>query len=197
MGAEYQSRFYNIEDTDEVKKRWDADVEMSLSERGNSYSGDIGMLGHGFNVTNQRFDTVREADEWLCANHEKWSTALAVRVKSGQLKGETKKSANMRNRITILQNKRDDMFKDIFKKFKSAKSKFHTCKGCGSRLNRKYVPSSMLCPLCSDPVTSPTDRKRMARADELIEEAQKKYRSNKETKLSSGYGWLIGGWCSS
>ena len=77
MGASFSYRVYRATSIDEVKKKWSSDVEQSLYESGHSYSGEIGMLGEDFIVT-QTCKTIEESIEYIEDNHKKWETALCV-----------------------------------------------------------------------------------------------------------------------
>ena len=82
MGGCYQSETLKGETIEEIEKQWNEMVEDDLHENGHSYSGGIGMLGSGFEVQAQTFHTPKEADDFICENHDKWDGAWAVRVRT-------------------------------------------------------------------------------------------------------------------
>ena len=80
MGANFNTRTFKADlDRQEVVKRWNDMVAMSLHENGHSYSGEIGMLGNGIDFKEEAFATENQADEFLTENQQKWDRAMAVR----------------------------------------------------------------------------------------------------------------------
>lgn len=82
MGACYDQRILPGDLTkDQVRQRFTEIQCQDQWENGHSYSGTIGMA-HGLEFRDQKFNSVREAEDWLNDHTEKWEAALAVRAKS-------------------------------------------------------------------------------------------------------------------
>lgn len=82
MGAYFDGVIIIGLDIKTIKEKWDDMVAKDLHMDGHSYSGSIGMLGIGFDdQTSLIFDTLKEAVEYVSENQDKWSRAMAVRVK--------------------------------------------------------------------------------------------------------------------
>lgn len=80
MGATNVTRTYKFSTPrDEIEKNFNAQVDTSLYEDGHSYSGAIGMFGHGI-ARWADLDLADEnaADDWLLETHQKWDRAIAV-----------------------------------------------------------------------------------------------------------------------
>jgi|LakMenEpi03Aug12_release.lakeMendotaPanAssembly.Ray.scaffolds.fasta_scaffold1738688_1 hypothetical protein len=87
MGACFNSRTFDIEDKAEILKRWDEAVANCLYENGHSYSGGIGMLGHGIQFRSETFKNRDEAEEFILQHQEKWGPAMGVKFSSDNGKG--------------------------------------------------------------------------------------------------------------
>lgn len=78
MGASTDFRTYKYDlGKEKVKKMFEDDCDVSRSESGRSYSGEIGMLG----TVKQWLDLnlpLTEADEYITEHHQKWDAAMAV-----------------------------------------------------------------------------------------------------------------------
>ncbi len=87
MGAELDFRTYRTFDKSEVRKSWIDDVDRSLMENGNSYSGCIGMLGDNIQWRTQKVHTQEEAVQYIMENHDKWEPPIAVQFIEGWVVG--------------------------------------------------------------------------------------------------------------
>lgn len=87
MGASFSCRTYDLSklSMDEVKTQWNEEVESSLYEDGHNYSGEIGMLGKGFEVQRIVADNEHDADEYICEHQQKWDGAMAVKTKDNKI----------------------------------------------------------------------------------------------------------------
>lgn len=94
MGAEFNAEIVMGETYKEILKKWNDLVDANLYEHGHSYSGGIGMLGHGFIIdeTAGTFDKVQDAQAYICEHHEKWKPAMAVRIRT----------TNTRNKVLVI-----------------------------------------------------------------------------------------------
>ncbi len=63
----------------DIIKAWNTAVDASLYEDGHSYSGCIGMFGHGIDTWHDKeFFTENEAGDFLLNTQQKWRPAHAV-----------------------------------------------------------------------------------------------------------------------
>ena len=81
MGASLSTGTYKLDSN--YKDRWNSDVEQSQHESGHSYSGEIGMLGKGFDMSSHIAEDTNEAHDYICDHHDKWDGAMAVKTKDG------------------------------------------------------------------------------------------------------------------
>ena len=86
MGAMFDYRILpNGKSRDYTARLWDDMVAVDLLDHGREGSGSIGMLeGEVTWMENKVFDFEDEAIKFLSKYHEKWSPALAVRLKDGR-----------------------------------------------------------------------------------------------------------------
>lgn len=84
MGANNNYRNYpdEIGRTD-IKKKWSDAVDDSLEEDGNSYSGEIGMLGKSIKWHDKEFDSQDEAEDFIDNKHDKGGDPMAVSYMEG------------------------------------------------------------------------------------------------------------------
>ena len=86
MGASFNAYTFDLsKGIDKIKEVWNEGVEQSLYESGHNYSGDIGMLGKGFEVQTTIAEDADEAREYIVENQEKWNGAMAVKTKDNKI----------------------------------------------------------------------------------------------------------------
>ena len=68
---------------DKIIKDHNEMVDQSLVEDGNSYSGCIGMFGHGIGFSSKVFEDQESAEEYIADTHEKYEPAMAVKYVAG------------------------------------------------------------------------------------------------------------------
>lgn len=199
MGANLSTIAYRTEDKEEIKKQFAADVCHSLASDGNSYSGEIGMLGPNISSWKDNFGTQAQAEDYIDNNHQKWNGAMAV---SFQYCENFKPSASLERKkakVAELGKKKSDIFNTARIKFEQDKSyDFVTCKNCKSRLNRSKF-NGVYCPLCDHSLLGASvDNKihRINNSIELIQEEIKVQTEVEMAKCQKKTGWLVGGWCS-
>jgi hypothetical protein len=73
----------------EVEKLFQQMRKESLRTEGCEYSGGFGMFEPDLDFRPKKFGSVREAQEWIWENHEKWDEALAVRATDKKDDGTT------------------------------------------------------------------------------------------------------------
>lgn len=79
MGANFCYRVYpDSQGRESILASWNQAVDNSLYESGHSYSGDIGMMGHGVSEWHDLNGTRNQATDWLAKNQEKWECAKAA-----------------------------------------------------------------------------------------------------------------------
>lgn len=84
MGASLDFRTYKYDlGKEKVKKMFEDDCDISRSESGRSYSGEIGMLGTVKQWLDLNLDGYA-VEEYIAEHHQKWDAAMAV---SGTIKG--------------------------------------------------------------------------------------------------------------
>lgn len=88
MGAEFDYREYRTLDRSEIERQWQADVKESRFESGNSYSGEIGMLGGPIDwLPGAPAESQSAAVDILADKHQKWDGPMAVRFADGWVVG--------------------------------------------------------------------------------------------------------------
>lgn len=206
-----------------IADRWSLDVDRSLEESGNSYSGEIGMLGHNIVAWNDlNLTSEVEADSWLANHHEKWEPAQAVSFTRSVLSpeqqakydaGRKKLDEAVDHQVTKLSK----ILVALADKFVSQKSQYCSCKKCGSKLNHNYlkphIPTNyslkspwdpdlykgVACPVCGEKMYSEAAYARIKTEYKKIQKALEAYNSfkpNFSAKSVEKY-WMVGGWCSS
>jgi len=89
-GACSSFRVVTGKDIKEIEKIWNNMVEENQFESGHSYSGDIGMLGTGFEIMEKgKIFEINEARDYIEENHNKWSNAMAVQIKNPKAPKDT------------------------------------------------------------------------------------------------------------
>lgn len=83
MGAEFDFRTYRTFDKSEILTQWMSDVDTSLRENGDSYSGCIGMLTGAIQWHAPTLATQEEAIQYVMENHDKWEPPVAVQFAEG------------------------------------------------------------------------------------------------------------------
>jgi len=83
MGGSFDMRLVSGKTKEEIEKKWNDMVDADLHENGHSYSGSIGMLGQGFKMHTDIL-CVKEAEESISENHNKWEQAIAIQIKTGK-----------------------------------------------------------------------------------------------------------------
>ena len=83
MGASFECKEYEKMEKDELKRRFNSDVEEDLHMHGHSYSGGIGMLGRISTWLDTEFTSVEKAEDYICDNQKKWDGAMAARLADG------------------------------------------------------------------------------------------------------------------
>lgn len=83
MGASFEYEEYGKMEKDELKRRFNSDVEEDLHMHGHSYSGGIGMLGGISTWLDTEFTSVENAVDYICDNQNKWDGAMAARLTDG------------------------------------------------------------------------------------------------------------------
>lgn len=79
MGAEFQFTKLELKDTTPAKAANDL-IQQAAYDFGHSgYTGSFAECD-GFRMTDEVFETVNEAHDWLTDNAEKWGPMLGVRV---------------------------------------------------------------------------------------------------------------------
>lgn len=202
MGANLSTRTYKIEDKEEIKKQFAEDVMQSLASDGNSYSGEIGMLGSVI-ISWKALEsgTQDQAEQYIEDHHNKWDGAMAV---SFQYCENFKPSASLERKkakVAELDRKKNEVFREARAKFEQDKSEFVTCKNCKSRLNRSKlnVIKTAYCPLCDHTLLGTTTTNKTKKINGEIEEMQNKIKVQTDIELAKcpkKTGWVVGGWCS-
>ena len=130
-----------------VADKWAIDVSSSLHEDGHSYSGNIGMLGMKIALWHDLKLNRDQAEEWLLENHEKFDPAQAVSFIAVPQQKETQKSLNRKKLLNEKLETEKAIYQKILEyiavKFRNSKTKYCTCKKCGSRLNRSMLKQRM------------------------------------------------------
>ena len=145
----------------------------------------------------KQFPNVREAEEYLANEHEKWDNAMAVSYVIGK-----PPTAAQKTKLDELSKQANSLFDATFAverqavaDIRNAKSDFIGCKGCGSKLKREHLRMAA-CPLCHASLLSATVVKRIQAVKDKHQKVCDKIR-DMESKPSGKIGWLVGGWCSS
>jgi len=86
MGAIFDYRIYRDIEMEELRKKWNDDVEEDLYENGHSYSGSIGMLGSRFVLKSEK-GSKELAIEYIEENHDKWDAPMCVPFPGGYVIG--------------------------------------------------------------------------------------------------------------
>lgn len=87
MGSQLDFRTYRTSDKNEVRTAWMEDVDRSLLEDGNSYSGRIGMLNGEIQWHPKKLNTQEEAVQYVMENHDKWEPPVAAQFDDGWVVG--------------------------------------------------------------------------------------------------------------
>lgn len=225
MGANLDYRIYGGSlSTKDIADRWSVDVEQSLMENGNSYSGSIGMLGHRIASWHDlSFKTEAEAIDWLSDNQDKWDPAIAVsflkikrnpvseqKYKDALNKEQDKLKLSAEKHFNLLLSSRDHLLKGT--------KKFCICSKCHSRLNisflRANIPDTtilcqpyyrkdsypgVVCPLCKTGLYTKKQYERIDKDYERLAKdvvAVKNFTVEDRNDTYEKY-WIVGGWCSS
>lgn len=225
MGASLDYRIYPGSMTKEkIQDAWYSDVEDSLIQDGNSYSGAIGMLGRSIvSWQDLSFDSEAKAEDWLSEHHEKWEHAIAVsfmrvkhtaesevRYKAAFSKVETKLAKAAQAYQTTLDN--------IAKSFFKQKSFYCTCPSCKSKINRSKLRSNIpsvyelqqpyyknttykgiTCPVCGTGLYTERAYKRIGSDyaklwKHVLAVSEFEF---KDKGMTYEKYWIVGGWCSS
>lgn len=228
MGASYVSRTYPDMPESELAKHIDNDRAQDAHEDGCSYSGswgvkhgfDVEYTGYGSNRAVKTFDSVRDADDYISDNNDKWGPLTAVKARiiemklpDGRLASTdygTGASIPMGKATLALHEKHKEAHTAlqafgpaILARVKTAKSKTKGCSKCGSAIATKYI-QSLQCPVCRhDYLITDTDTKKLvalrAKADKAkaAAETARKVELDKLAQKHSKLVWVVGGMCSS
>ena len=71
----------------QVEEQFSSDQDSDAYENGHSYSGSIGVMPHGVTWRSETCKTIREAEDFISENHDKWDEAFAVRTEEGYVVG--------------------------------------------------------------------------------------------------------------
>lgn len=204
MGANFVTLVYkvvksDVDDKEEIKKRFAESVDRSCREDGCSYSGEIGMFGPNIVSWKNLSGTQFQAEEYIENHHQKWDGAMAA---SFQYCENFKPSASLERKkakVIELDKKKNDIVREARTKFEQDKSGFITCKNCKSRLNRSKVRSTY-CPLCDHTFLGTIVTNKTKKINDKIEVIQNEIKTQTEiemTKFPQKTGWVVGGWVSS
>ena len=118
-------------------------------------------------------------DAW---EHEKhyFSVSLSPKLSA--------KHRRLADRVKTLEKKRNETIDGVIKAFVNAKSKTVTCKKCKSKLTRSYIQTGnfrkhVACPLCHEGLLSPTDVKRIERAEQNLKDARQKSKDQLKVEI--------------
>lgn len=201
MGACFDSATFKACDEKTLAKKFEELQKVrSYTYGSDSYAGHIG-IARGLTISSKSFKDVREAQEYVENNAQKWSSAIAVKVgdfsKVFPVVATEKKEVQ---KLEEMQKKFDNWEKDIIERVKSSKSAHRGCKNCGSKISVKYLKSSN-CPVCSDMkfIETDTDRKKYESLCINLKEQKEKVNTlakKHEDKNNSNF-WYVGAWCAS
>ena len=146
------------------------------------------------------FATADDADEYLSDNHRKGDTPMGIRfyVPVKENKAVTKAV----NASMAAGNAINKLRSTIAQEIVDHASKFITCKGCQSKMNRAKLRKklwSLICPICGHTILNKGQTDRLARANEKEQKAFDNARKvEQEYKgKNSKICWMIGGLVSS
>lgn len=220
MGACFNSQYYPPMPEAELKQKFRELIDALHFEHGHEgYNGTF-TTNSGLRITDKRFQTVRDAEEWLSNNARKWEDVLAVRFGPWpDLFEATPQGADLVRKRKELEHAAQTFDIDIIRRVRAAKSKTKGCKRCGSsiavshihedprryadaefRLSRRHHPA-LDCPVCGHPyLLTDTDVKRRTALLERLKAIQDKEQAAR-TKHAAKHtgdksGWLLGGWSS-
>jgi len=209
MGAHLEIRIYDLESRDKVSKAFDIDCQNARHEDGHGgYSGSIAQFSCIVTKREDRpFASEYEAEEFIADNHQKWDqTAFAVKFYANTgISAKVKKAEEATKKA---YKNLQDVIRSMIEKIKSRKSPLISCKGCGSKVNKKYIfisgnNTDIVCPLCRASVMSVTQRKilqglytKLEKARKNADEVMKAEAKKAEAKKDDRILWLVGGWVS-
>lgn len=205
MGANFVTLVYkvvksDVDDKEEIKKRFAESVDRSCREDGCSYSGEIGMFGPNIVSWKNLSGTQFQAEEYIENHHQKWDGAMAA---SFQYCENFKPSASLERKkakVIELDKKKEDIFNTARNKFEQDRSSdFVTCKNCKSKLNRSKF-NGVYCVLCDHTLFSAAVDNKIQRINDEIKVTQSiiEVQTNIElAKCPKKTGWVVGGWVSS
>jgi len=196
MGGSFDCYTSKAKTFKQVAEEFNSIAESDRHENGHMYSGGMGMK-EGVENKHRTFNSVREAEDWICDNNEKWGPAYAVEAVSGE---ETPASTKKREKLAKISHelwqksvRLENELNDAFAKRKSA---FCGCSNCKSKINMSFARGAK-CPACGESLLSTTDKKRIRKAKEKHATAQKAVNDFKPTLKKKTTAWVVGGWCSS
>lgn len=191
----------------DVKKQYEYECDVALSESGNSYSGRINMTrGLKFH-DNKIFESMNEAENYVSETAQKWSNAIAVQYR---VTAQWKPSATLlklRQQASDLRKKHRELNHTIREAVRARlkRVEFITCKTCKSRMDTRFVERGVQCPICNATFQTKTETKRLETIYAKIEKTSEKCKeiakvlqekADKKDK-NKKIEWLVGGICSS
>lgn len=147
-------------------------------------------------IENKIYSDREEAEKAIERLDRGWYDQLAVKFYNYEPVKDTKQIENLESRV----EKERQSLADYKEKnaIKNRKTNFVGCSGCGSRINKKYIPDAYhlwnRCPLCRHDLSSETMKKTIENKVNKIksldnELKQKRRENNKKGKKS--VSWLV------
>ncbi len=216
MGANFETATMKACSKQELKRKFDELVDRSRIEDGTDpYSGSFGTKTDGLLIRDKTFPGDAEAEDFINEDIDKWGPAIAVKIKVPSA-GTQKKIASLQAKINELHQQTGfgsffrgqgerEVYSEAVKRAKTAKSKFKSCKACGSQVAREHIKDSA-CPVCHDSgfLLVQADLNRLntikakkEKAGEKIKAYQEQIATLSEQDKSDDYHWFIGALCPS
>ena len=129
-----------------------------------------------------------DALNWIRKYQRNWYDQMAVKYYEY---GGNKKTQELRTRIAKLREKQEK-YEEATIPCVVKTSKYLSCKGCGSKLAREYLPTNWAhCPLCGKTMRSKTNLERINNYQKRISQLDKQLDEEiKKSKLKREW-WLI------
>lgn len=221
MGAHSYTVTYKFSSKEKVSSAWESLCEEDAYESGSgAYAGNATTMGPNVVFYNNLLSSEEEAYQWVIDNHQKWGRPYACSFYLPKASGERAKAKIKRAQEKLVEAKKKklEFMNGEINAFVNRSSELVGCKGCGSKLSRKYfsLSSNLVslgthhvysdggysirfgrlpkCPLCSHSLISNSANARLARLDERVEKANEAYLEAQKPAPSKNVGWVVGGW---
>lgn len=180
----------------EILERFKARREKDRAENGHQegYSGDFQTVdGVDFHL-DRVFSSHREAMDYCLSNSKKWENAIAVYFVEVTIE-YTKTQKKLEEKLVKLKEEHD-----ILHRFQD-RIGFVKCRHCGSRLNKEHLVYKT-CRLCTNPLLTNAEQRRVDRLDSAIKETHEKIEALKaeahkkavEKNQNKNLKTLVAGW---